>query len=102
MMTPLLLALVALFTPLAAALVIAVVVPLRRRGTPAAVLSVAAVLVTLGAALKLFADQLAAPHQVLLRTVPWLPQGAGSLVDVGVRLDGISIPMLVVLASVAA
>ncbi len=100
--SPLFLALVALLVPLGAALVIAVVAPLRRRGTPAAMLSVAAVLVTLGIAIKLFADQLAAPHQVVLRTIPWLPNGAGTLAEVGIRLDGISIPMLVVLATVAA
>ncbi len=94
-------ALLALLTPLGAALVIALVVPLRRRGTPAAWLSIAAVMVSFISAIVLFSNQLAHPHWVTLRTLDWLPSTTGTLARIGIRLDGISVPMLLVLATVA-
>ncbi|MEB2313537.1 MAG: NADH-quinone oxidoreductase subunit L [Sorangiineae bacterium] len=100
--TPLTLALVALFTPLGAAALIGAVTPLRRRGTPAAWLSIAAVMVTLGCAARLFMLRLAQPDGELLRTFAWLPSGSSTLAELGVRLDGVSIPMFLVLSVVAA
>ena len=94
-------ALLALLTPLGAALVIALVVPLRRRGTPATWLSIAAVVVSFISAIQLFASQLADPHQLTLYQLDWLPSATGTMARIGVRLDGISIPMLLVLATVA-
>jgi len=94
-------ALLALLTPLGAALVIAVVVPLRRRGTPATWLSIAAVVVSFIAAIQLFSSQLADPHQLMLSTLDWLPSATGTMARIGIRLDGISIPMLLVLTTVA-
>ncbi len=94
-------ALLALLTPLGAAIAIALVVPLRRRGTPASWLSIAAVIVSFVSAVKLFSGQVANPHQVTLRTLEWLPSATSTMARIGIRLDGISIPMLVVLTTVA-
>jgi NADH-quinone oxidoreductase subunit L len=101
-MTPIDYALIALFVPLAAAFVIAVVAPLRHAGMPAALLSVAAALVSLGASLVLLAQQLIQPDRVIHEVVRWLPNGADSLAQVGIHLDGISVSMCVVVTLVAA
>lgn len=99
--TPLTLALVALFVPVGAAALIGLVVPLRRAGKPAAYLAVAAAIVSLGAALSLFQNQLVHPHDAFLHTTPWLPGVGHAVAEVGIRLDGISVPMLVVVTGVA-
>jgi NADH-quinone oxidoreductase subunit L len=101
-MTPIDCALISLFVPLAAALAIAVVAPLRHAGKPAAILSVAAALISLGAALALLVQQLSQPDRVVHVVVRWLPSGAASLAQVGIHLDGISISMSVVVTLVAA
>jgi NADH:ubiquinone oxidoreductase subunit 5 (subunit L)/multisubunit Na+/H+ antiporter MnhA subunit len=101
-MTPIDYALIALFVPLAAAFVIAVVAPLRYAGMPAALLSVAAALVSLGASLVLLVQQLSQPDRVIHAVVRWLPNGPDSLAQVGVHLDGISVSMSVVVTLVAA
>lgn len=69
MSLPIELALVALFTPAAMAALLALVPPLRRTGRPAAWLSVLAATISLGAAVWLFADQLAHPTRDLLEAV---------------------------------
>ncbi len=101
-MTPIDYALIALFVPLAAAFVIAVVAPLRHAGRPAALLSIAAVLVSLAASLALLLEQLAQPDRVVREVVRWLPSAAAPLAEVGIHLDGISISMCVVVTLVAA
>jgi len=101
-MTPLDYALIALFVPLAAAFIIAVVAPLRHAGMPAAVLSVAAALVSLGASIALLVEQLAQPDRVIHEVVRWLPNGTDSLAQVGIHLDGTSVSMSVVVTLVAA
>jgi len=101
-MTPIEYALIALFVPLAAAFVIAVVAPLRYAGRPAALLSIAAVLVSLAASLVLLLQQLAQPDRVIREVVRWLPSAAAPLAQVGVHLDGVSISMAVVVSVVAA
>jgi NADH-quinone oxidoreductase subunit L len=101
-MTPLDYALIALFVPLAAAFVIAVVAPLRYAGTPAALLSIAAALTSLGASLVLLAQQLAAPGRVIHAVVHWLPSGPSSLAQVGIHLDGVSVSMCTIVTLVAA
>jgi NADH-quinone oxidoreductase subunit L len=101
-MDPILYALIALFVPLGAAIVIAVVVPLRHRGTPASALSVAAALVSLFASIALFVQQLAQPDRVLREVVRWLPSGTESLAEVGIHLDGVSVSMMLVVTLVAA
>jgi len=101
-MTPLDFALIALFVPLAAAFAIAVVTPLRYAGMPAALLSVAAALTSLGASIALLAQQLAQPDRVIHEVVRWLPSGPGALAQVGVHLDGVSVSMCVIVTLVAA
>ena len=95
-MTPIDYALIALFVPLAAAFIIAVVAPLRYAGMPAAMLSVAAALVSLGASLVLLVQQLAQPDRVVHEVVRWLPNGADSLAQVGIHLEGFSVSLSVV------
>ncbi|MBW2542638.1 MAG: NADH-quinone oxidoreductase subunit L [Deltaproteobacteria bacterium] len=101
-MTPIEYALIALFVPLAAAFIIAVVAPLRYAGMPAALLSVAAALVSLGASLALLVQQIAQPDRVIHEVVRWLPNGPAALAQVGVHLDGTSVSMSVVVTLVAA
>jgi len=101
-MTPIDYALIALFVPLAAAFIIAVVAPLRHAGMPAALLSVAAALISLGASLALLVEQLAQPDRVIHEVVRWLPNGVDTLAQVGIHLDGTSVSMSVVVTLVAA
>jgi NADH-quinone oxidoreductase subunit L len=90
----------ATFAPAAAAIALAVAPPLRRRLILAATISITGALVSLGAAVAALAGVIAdaSPH---LATAPWLTSGGHALVDAGVRADGISAPMLVVVAFVA-
>lgn len=94
-------ALVALLVPALVAFVIGVVVPLRRAGKPAAYLSVAAALASLGASVFLLLHQLKEPAAVAVQTWRWLPVGATTLAEVGVRIDGTSVTMLMVVTTVA-
>ena len=102
-------ALFATFLPLATSLLLVVVPWLRRSGKPAGWLSVFSAGLALLASLKLFVDQLGAGAATLDRvTAQWLPHnalGTGPLsravIEVGVQLDGISVPMLVVVCLVA-
>ena len=98
---PLSWALIALFTPAAVALLIAVLAPLRRSGLGAAYLSVAAVLGSLVASVMLLRHQLSAPDAVSVHTLPWLPLLGRPLAEVGVRIDGVSVLMLCIVTSVA-
>ena len=100
-LTPVQWALVALLGPAAAALVIGVAHPLRRAGKPAAYLSVFAAVLSLVGAIALLARQFGAPHDALVQTFRWLPSAGRTIAEVGVRIDGISAPMLVVVTGVA-
>jgi NADH-quinone oxidoreductase subunit L len=100
-LTPVAWALVALLGPAAAALVIGVVYPLRKAGKPAAYLSVVTVLLSLCAAVLLFARQLGAPEDALVQTTRWLPSAGRTIAEVGVRIDGVSASMLMVVTGVA-
>jgi NADH-quinone oxidoreductase subunit L len=100
-LSPLTWALVALLGPVAIALVIALVTPLRRAGRPAAYLSLAAAFASLAASAALVRMQLGAPEQTLLYTTRWLPEAGRVIGEVGVRLDGVSVTMLFVVTSVA-
>ena len=93
-------ALVALASPAAAALVLAILSPLRKRGWPAAMLTIASSLVSFGAALALARDQLGG-MPAAVASVPWLKSGVTTIADAGVRADGISSSMLVVVTLVA-
>jgi NADH-quinone oxidoreductase subunit L len=99
--SPLSWALIALFCPAAAALVIGLVVPLRRAGRPAAYLSLAAAFLSLAASVALVRMQLANPESLLVHTARWLPESGRQMAELGIRIDGISATMLFVVTSVA-
>ncbi len=93
-------ALVAVLAPALAALVLAALPALRRQGTPAAMLCIAGSLGAFGAALAAL-SRLAHTHTPETWSRPWLQAAGLSLADVGVRVDGTSAPMLVVVTLVA-
>ena len=99
--TPICWALLALFTPLFIAAIIALVPALRRRGTPAAVLAVFAALVSLVSAVVLLGQQFAEPGRVIVETARWLPEADNIAARVGLRIDGISVAMLCIVTGVA-
>jgi len=96
------LALLALLVPAGAAVVLAVAVPLRRSGLPAALFSLVAAGTSLGAAgmiaSRVIGGGAPAPETLAVR---WLPSALANAVQVGVHLDGTSIAMLVVVGFVA-
>lgn len=93
------LALFALLGPLATAAVLAVVKNLRAQGWPAVWASViTATLAAAAALVLLFTTEPATP---IIVEVPWLPVAQHSLVEVGLRIDGISTSMLVVVTLIA-
>ncbi len=93
------LALLALLGPGAVALLLAIVTPLRNRRTAIA-LSIAAALSALCAAILLVKGQLQpVPPQLL--TIPWLLQDGVPFAEIGLRIDGISTSMLLVVTFVA-
>lgn len=100
-MTPSSLALVALFGPVAAALIIAVVPPIRRPGRPALALSILAATASFVAAIGLLVTHLSGAGLSEAHDVPWLVVGGRAIGHFGVRLDGISVIMLVVVCAVA-
>ena len=93
------LALVTLAAPLAAALLCVVIPPLRHRGVPAAVLAIAGSLVATGAAGLLVVQDVAG--RAIRATVPWMVVQGRGLGEIGVRLDAVSVPMLAVVCLVA-
>jgi len=97
-MSPLVLALLGLFIPLAVALFLVLAGPIRRLGKPAAYLSLAGTLFSLGTSLML-ATQLEAGKVLVHHAVRWLPHV--NAIELGVHLDGVSVAMLVVVGIVA-
>jgi len=93
--------LIAVFAPLSAAAVLLLLPGLRRQGMPAAVLSVAGALASLAASGTLLAQQLLNPQRSEVFEVMWLPGAGSSVATIGIQLDGISVPMLAVVAVVA-
>jgi len=99
-MTPLILALIAVFAPLIVATLLVIVRPLRNTGKPAAGLSVIGAVASLVASLALFWQSVTG-HVDVLQEVMWLPEGGYPMATIGVQLDGISVSMLVVVSLVA-
>jgi NADH-quinone oxidoreductase subunit L len=94
------LALLCVGAPLAAAALAVVIPPLRARGTPAAALVVASS--TAAAVASLVLLRLGpGPGSAASLTVPWMVVQGRALGEVGVRLDGVSVPMLAVVCLVA-
>ncbi len=90
----------ALLLPAAAFLLLALVAPLRRMGAAAGRLSLLCAVGSLGAALRAWQLVSASGEPALL--IPWLPTDGGSLASIGVLADGHSLPMLALVALVAA
>ena len=101
MTRPILLAFTALLAPAAAALFLGLATPLRRRGGPAAALTILGSVVSFAAALLLLSDRLGVSGARELWTVPWLQSGPTVMAEIGVCADGISASMLVVVTLVA-
>jgi NADH-quinone oxidoreductase subunit L len=91
---------VALFLPLLTAFVLAVVVPIRRHGWAAAYVSVAAAVVALAAAVHVFAQPGLDANPSM--TASWLKLAGVDIATFGIRVDGLSASMLVVVTLVAA
>ncbi len=100
-MTAVQLGLVAVLAPLAAALVLMIVAPLRRAGGPAAWISLTGAAASLAASINLLWRNLAVPGSESIAVLRWLPEDGHTMAHIGVQLDGISVPMLVVVALVA-
>ena len=100
MADPVVLALVALLLPAASFLLIGALAPLRRSGRPAALLSIAAVTVSLAAALRVWmlASGVAEPVHAVWN---WLPGVNGPLATMGVLVDHQSSLMLILVTLVA-
>lgn len=92
------LAATALLLPLLTALLLAVAVPIRHNGWAAAAASVATAGLAALAAIRLC---VAVPATPLIWSADWLRQTGRSLVAFGLRIDGISATMLVVVTLVA-
>jgi proton-translocating NADH-quinone oxidoreductase chain L len=99
-MSPVTLAVVATLAPAVAALVLLVVFPLRHRGAPAAWLTILGSVVSLAAALKLLVDRLGGAVDARA-TVPWILEKGHAMAELGVLVDGVSLPMLVIVCVVA-
>ncbi len=86
--------------PAASAAILGLVLPVRRSGRKAAWLSIAAVSSSFVAALWLLRQFIASPEPRSWEFV-WAPFGDGAAIRFGVLLDGLSVPMLVLVSGVA-
>jgi NADH-quinone oxidoreductase subunit L len=93
---PVPLALAILALPFCAFLLIGLVAPLRRRGPTAGVVGVTAMALAFLAAVALFAQGVQVE-----RTWGWLPGDGGPMATVGVVVDGLSAPMLVLVTLIS-
>jgi NADH-quinone oxidoreductase subunit L len=93
---PLTLALAILTLPFCAFLLIALIRPLRRRGPTAGALSAAAMFLAFLAATSLFAG-----GGQVEKTWGWLPGDGGPMATVGVLVDSLSAPMLVLVTLIS-
>ena len=91
---------VALFAPLLTAVLLTLLVPVRRHGWAAAGASVGTALVALVAALRILVRDNQSYSSVW--SVPWLKQAGSEIVGFGIRVDGLSASMLVIVTLVAA
>jgi NADH-quinone oxidoreductase subunit L len=99
-MSPLLLASISLLAPTAAATLLAVAHPLRNARGIAPILSLLAVIVSLAASVLLLVEVLGGASAQWV--VTWLPGFEGKAVgEVGLKVDGVSASMLVVVTFVA-
>ncbi len=99
-MSPITLAVVATLAPAATALLLLVLFPLRHRGMPAAWVTLLGSAISLAASCKLLVDRIggAADERAV---VPWIEERGRAMAEIGVQLDGVSLPMLVIVGVVA-
>lgn len=95
------LAIALLAVPLLVTVTLTLVGPLRRLGRVTAIFSVSGALLVAALSAALLHGALTQSAQPISWTVPWLLSGGTPLVEVGVRVDGISCSMLAVVALVA-
>ncbi len=94
------LAALALLSPIVVVAVLAFVTPLRHNSALASGLSILGALTSLAASTMLLMQQLLDPVSTTLRR-EWLTAGGEAVASVGLTVDGISVPMLVVVCFVA-
>jgi proton-translocating NADH-quinone oxidoreductase chain L len=99
-MSPITLAVVATLAPAVAALFLLIVFPIRHRGAPAAWVALLGTVVSLAAALKLLIDRLGGAPDARA-TLPWIVEKGHAMAEMGVLVDGVSLPMLVIVGVVA-
>jgi NADH-quinone oxidoreductase subunit L len=99
LLSPIVLAVIALFGPVVTATILALVPVLRLRGLPAMWLSVFTATVAAASAISLLF--VVDPANPVILEASWLPNAGHSLVSVGIRLDGISTSMLLIVTVVA-
>jgi proton-translocating NADH-quinone oxidoreductase chain L len=99
-MSPVTLALIATFAPAVAALLLLVVFPIRHKGLPAAWVTIVGSLLSLGSAVKLLVDRLGGAPDTR-ETMPWIMERGHAMAEMGVLIDGVSLPMLVIVCLVA-
>ena len=91
-------ALVALLAPAGAALLNVLIPPLRHRGMPAAIVALAGSLLSTACALRILLN----PGGFYTSwTTTWLKASGRPIAEMGVHLDGVSVPMLLVVTLVA-
>jgi len=100
MTRPISLALVALLAPVVAALILAPIPALRKRGWPAAALCILGSVLSFGAAVALLVDTLKDSTPQTL-AVPWVRSAGKVIAEAGVHVDGVAASMLVVVTLVA-
>ena len=88
--------LLVLALPFVAFLLLAIVGPLRRTGRGAGLVSIAAIAISFGAALAVWAREFVAE-----RTWGWIPADGGPIATVGVLVDPLSNAMLVLVTLVS-
>jgi len=86
--------------PILAAVVLAIVPGLRRRGAPAAFLCILGSVAAFGAAVLMLLDRLGG-GAAEVASIPWLKSGGLPIADIGLRADGVSASMLAVVTLVA-
>ena len=96
-----LLGMVVVAAPLAVAVCLILLPRVRHAGMPAAMASMLGAFVSFAASTALLVQRLLDPAYGAVEQVEWVPVDGWSMVDFGVQLDGISIPMLVVVSLVA-
>ncbi len=99
-MSPILLATIATLAPAAAAILLWALFPLRHKGTPAAWVTLLGSVISLGAALKLLVDRLGGAADARY-TIPWIEDRGRAMAEIGIQVDGVSVPMLIIVCLVA-